>query len=113
MPEEPANTLRRVRVEVMSTSKPELGPEKNTYRCDAVIRVTEGTFRHETHARLTVHHPRGWMGVSTEFRYEIDSQLFPTFESRAEQATLATIKEFPTDEVISVFLLGTGEPEFV
>lgn len=106
------DTIRRVRVEVTSTSKPEPGPEKNTYRCDAAIRVSESGFRQVTHARLTVHHPRGWMGVSTEFRYDIDSREFPTFESRAEHATLATIEEFPTDEIISVFLLGTGEPEF-
>lgn len=108
---EPA-PLHRLRVEVTSTSKPEPGPERHTFRCKAEIRVTEGNQALASKALLTVHHPRGWMGVSTEFRYQVDGQRFPTFESRAEHVTLATLKEFPSDDIISVFLLGTGEPEF-
>lgn len=103
---------RRVRVDVESTSKPEPGPERDTYRCDADIRISEGGEHQVCRARLTVHHPRGWMGVSTGFTYEVDSREFPTFASRAEFVCLEVMKEFPSDEIVSVFLLGTGDLEF-
>ncbi len=104
--------IRRIRVDVESTSKPEPGPERNTFRCLADIRISEEEEHHVCKARLTVHHPRGWMGVSAGFTYEVDGREFPTFAARAEQACLEVIKEFPSDEIISVFLLGTGESEF-
>ncbi len=104
--------LRRVRVDVESTSKPEPGPERNTFKCFADIRISEGEEHQVCKARLTVHHPRGWMGVSAGFTYEVDGREFPTFAARAEQACLEVIKEFPSDEIISVFLLGTGESAF-
>ncbi|NNC90994.1 MAG: hypothetical protein HKN80_00740 [Acidimicrobiia bacterium] len=107
-----ATWVRRLRVEVESTAKPEAGPEPNTYRCDAAIRVTEEGQRTTCPARLTVHHPRAWMGVEARFVYDLDSREFPTFAARAEQACLQVIQEFPSDEIISVFLLGTGEAEF-
>jgi hypothetical protein len=104
--------IRRVRVEVESTSKPEPGPERMTFKCDADIRISEGGEHQVCKARLTVHHPRGWMGVSAEFAYEVDCRQYPTFAARAEYACLQAVKEFPSDEIISVFLLGTGEIEF-
>jgi hypothetical protein len=104
--------IRRLRVDVESTSKPERGEEPDIYRCLATIRVVEGNERHECSARLTVHHPRGWMGVEAGFYFEVDDREFLTFASRAEHACLQVVKEFPSDEIISVFLLGTGEPEF-
>jgi hypothetical protein len=52
------------------------------------------------------------MGVEARFFYDLDSREFPTFEARAEQACLQVLQEFPSDEIISVFLLGTGEVEF-
>ena len=103
---------RRLRVDVESTSKPERGEEAHTYKCLAVIRVREGEKHQECSARLTVHHPRGWMGVEAGFVFEVDDREFPTFAARAEYACLQAVKEFPSDEIISVFLLGTGEPEF-
>lgn len=109
---ERASPVRRLRVEVESTAKPEPGPEHDTYRCDAEIRVTEGSQRTVCPARLTVHHPRAWMGVEARFVYDLDSREFPTFAARAEQACLKVVREFPSDEIISVFLLGTGEAEF-
>ena len=104
--------VRRLRVEVESTAKPEPGPEHDIYRCEAAIRVSEGGHRTACPARLTVHHPRAWMGVEARFIYDLDSREFPTFEARAEQACLQVVHEFPSDEIISVFLLGTGEAEF-
>jgi hypothetical protein len=109
---ESATAVRRLRVEVESTAKPEAGPEHNMYRCDASIRVSEGDQSTTCAARLTVHHPRAWMGVEARFFYDLDSREFPTFEARAEQACLQVVREFPSDEIISVFLLGTGEVEF-
>ena len=103
---------RRLRVDVESTSKPERGEEPNTYRCLATIRVAEGEEHHECSARLTVHHPRGWMGVEAGFYFEVDDRELPTFAARAEYACLQAVKEFPSDQIISVFLLGTGEAEF-
>lgn len=104
--------VRRLRVDVESVAKPERGEEPNTFKCLATIRVVEGEERHECPARLTVHHPRGWMGVEAGFHFEVDDREFPTFEARAEHACLQVVKEFPSNEIISVFLLGTGEPEF-
>jgi hypothetical protein len=109
---EAPGTVRRLQVEVQSTAKPEPAPERNTYRCVAAIRVSEGSRNMTCPARLTVHHPRAWMGVEARFHYELDSREFPTFEARAEQACLQVVEEFPSDEIISVFLLGTGEVEF-
>ena len=109
---ESLSPVRRLRVEVESTAKPEPGPDRNTYRCDADIRVTEGSQRKVCPARLTVKHPRAWMGVEARFSYDLDSREFPTFEARAEQACLQVVREFPSDQIISVFLLATGETEF-
>lgn len=106
------SSLVRLRVEVESTAKPERGPERNTYKCEAAIRVSEGNQSSVCPARLTVHHPRAWMGVEARFYYDLDSREFPTFEARAEQACLQVLQEFPSDEITSVFLLGTGEVEF-
>ncbi len=60
------------------------------------------------HEELTVHHPRGWMGVAAAFDFQLDSREYPTFDERAAKARLMTLDEFPDDELISVFLLGTG-----
>ena len=105
-------TIRRLRVDVESTSKPAHDEELSAYRCDAEIRVVEGESRHVTKARLAVHHPRGWMGVAAGFSYELDEREFPTFAARAEEACLRVLKEFPSDEIISVFLLGTGDADY-
>lgn len=107
-----ADHIRRLRVDVASTSKPERGEAPDTFKCLATIRVAEGEEHHECPARLTVHHPRGWMGVDAGFHFEVDDREFPTFAARAEYACLQVLKEFPSDEIISVFLLGTGEPEY-
>lgn len=107
-----AGHIRRLRVDVASTSKPERGEDPDTFRCLATIRVMEGEERHQCSAKLTVHHPRGWMGVEAGFLFEVDDRELPTFAARAEYACLQVVKEFPSDEIISVFLLGTGEPEF-
>jgi hypothetical protein len=104
--------IRRLRVDVESTSKPVHDEEHGVYRCDAEIRIIEGTSRQVTRARLTVHHPRGWMGVSAGFSYDLDEREYPTFAARAEEACLRVVEEFPSDEIISVFMLGTGEPEY-
>jgi hypothetical protein len=63
-------------------------------------------------ARLTVHHPRGWMGVAAGFEYDVDATEYPTFDERAEYVHRQVLAEFPSDEIISVFLLGTGESCF-
>ena len=110
--EESPDWVRRLYVDVESTAKPEPGAEPDTYRCEAAIRVSEGEQRTTCPARLTVHHPRAWMGVEARFFYDLDSREFPTFAARAEQACLQVVQEFPSDEIISVFLLGTGEAEF-
>jgi hypothetical protein len=106
--------LRWLQVDVVSTSKPEEGPERHTYRCEAEIRIREGNHQRVDRARLLVKHPRGWMGVNAGFSYELDAAEYPTFEARAEQACLWTMEEFPSadGELISVFLLGTGTVEF-
>ncbi|NNF87266.1 MAG: hypothetical protein HKM97_01940 [Acidimicrobiia bacterium] len=52
------------------------------------------------------------MGVEAGFYFEVDDREFPTFAARAEYACLQAVKEFPSDQIISVFLLGTGEAEF-
>ena len=106
--------LRRVQVDVVSTSRPEPGPERHTYRCEADIQIREGNHRRFDKARLVVRHPSGWMGVNAGFSYELDPAEFPTFEARAEQACLWTMDEFPSEdgELISVFLLGTGEVHY-
>ena len=104
--------IRRLRVEVESTAKPEPGPDRNTYRCEAAIRVREESRTTVCPARLTVHHPRAWMGVEARFYYDLDSREYPTFEARAEQACLRVLEEFPANEIVSVLLLGTGEVEF-
>lgn len=111
-PTETVDWVRRLRVEVESTAKPEPAPQRSMYRCDADIRVSEGSQHTVCPARLTVHHPRAWMGVEARFVYDLDSREFPTFEARAEQACLQVVQEFPSDEIISVFLLGTGEADF-
>ena len=103
---------RRLRVDVESTSKPERTEERNTFKCLATIRIAEGEEHCECPARLTVHHPRGWMGVAAGFRYEVDSREFLTFAARAEHVCLQVLKEFPSDDMISVCLLGTAEAEF-
>ena len=108
--ETPMGSMRRLRVDVESTSKPE--HQDDVYKCDAEIRIVEGESRQVTKARLSVHHPRGWMGVSAGFTYDLDAREFPTFAARAEEACLRVMKEFPSDEIISVFLLGTGDTEF-
>lgn len=109
---ETASDIRRLRVDVESTSKPEPGSDRHTYKCLADIRVSEGEQHQVCKARLTVHHPRGWMGVSAGFTYEVDGREFPTFAARAEHACLQVMKEFPSDEIISVLLLGSGDPDF-
>ena len=102
--------VRTLQVDVVSTSRPEPGPDRHTYRCEADIRIREGERLRVDHARLLVRHPSGWMGVNAGFGYELDAEAFPTFEARAEQACLWTMDEFPSEdgELISVFLLGTG-----
>ena len=104
--------IRRLRVDVQSTSKPAREEDQSVYRCDAEISVAEGDSRQVSKARLTVHHPRGWMGVSAGFSYDLDEREFPTFAARAEEACLRVLKEFPSDEIISVFLLGTGSVDY-
>ena len=110
--DEAAAQVRRLRVDVESTSKPEPGPDRHTYKCLADIRVSEGEEHQVCKARLTVHHPRGWMGVSAGFTFEVDGREFPTFAARAEHACLQVMKEFPSDEIISVFLLGSGDANY-
>ena len=106
--------LRRLQVDVVSTSKPEPGPEPHTFRCEADIRIREGGHQRVDQAKLLVRHKRGWMGVNAGFAYELDAAKYPTFEARAEQACLWTLDEFPSadGELISVFLLGSGTVEF-
>jgi hypothetical protein len=94
------------------TSKPLPGPERHTYLCDADLRITEGDEVKVCAARLTVHHPRGWMGVAAGFEYDVDATEYPTFDERAEYVHRQVLAEFPSDEIISVFLLGTGESCF-
>jgi hypothetical protein len=108
----PSDDLRRVQVDVVSISKPELGSEPDTYRCDAEVRISEGTDRRVEKARLAIQHPSGWMGVTAGFSYELDARVYPTFEARAEQACLWALEEFPSDEIISVFLLGSGTIDY-
>lgn len=98
----------RLQVDIMSTSKPEPGPGPHTYRCDADVVVSEPGYRQVCRARITVHHPSGWMGVAAGFEYDLDHRVYPTFESRAEQACLWALEAFRSDEIISVLLLGTG-----
>ena len=109
-----ARDLRRLQVDVVSTSKPEPGPEPHTFRCEAEIRIREGEDRRVDKAKLLVRHKRGWMGVNAGFDYQLDAVEYPTFEARAEQACLWTLEEFPSEdgELISVFLLGSGAVEF-
>ncbi|MCB2224720.1 MAG: hypothetical protein KQH83_11185 [Actinobacteria bacterium] len=95
-------------VDVRSVSKPVRLEGRDRYRCEAEIRVTEGGREKVTRARLTVCHPRGWMGVFAGFVYELDTRRYPTFERRAEWARQRVLDEFPDDRLISVFLLGTG-----
>ena len=106
------DTIRKLRVDVESTSKPVHDEEHGVYKCDAEIRVVEGESRQVARARLSVHHPRGWMGVSAGFSYDLDAREFPTFAARAEEACLRVLKEFPSDEIISVFLLGSGDADY-
>ena len=108
----PPSTTRKLRVDVESTSKPVHDEEHGVYKCDAEIRVVEGESRQVTKARLSVHHPRGWMGVSAGFSYDLDEREFPTFAARAEEGCLRVLKEFPSDEIISVFLLGSGDADY-
>ena len=108
----PPGTIRKLRVDVESTSKPVHDEKQGVYKCDAEIRIVEAENRQVTRARLSVHHPRGWMGVSAGFTYALDEREFPTFAGRAEEACLRVIREFPSDEIISVFLLGTGDSDF-
>lgn len=109
---QPDQWVKRVRVDVESIAKPEPESDRKTYRCDAEIRVSEGDHHQTCDAKLTVHHPRGWMGVEAGFIYELDVREFPTFEARAEAACLRVVSEFPADQIISVFLLGTNEADF-
>ena len=108
----PRSKVRKLRVDVESTSKPVHDEEHGVYKCDAEIRVAEGERSHVTKAHLSVHHPRGWMGVSAGFSYQLDEGEFPTFAARAEEACLRVLQEFPSDEIISVFLLGTGDADY-
>lgn len=32
------------------------------------------------------HQPRAWTGIRTQFGYDIDSRMYPTFEERAAYA---------------------------
>jgi hypothetical protein len=50
------------------------------------------------------------MGVAAAFDFDIDGEEYPTFEARAARARSLTLDEFPEDQLISVFLLGTGKP---
>jgi hypothetical protein len=52
------------------------------------------------------------MGVSAAFDYDVDPRDHPTFEDRVAHVRSLVLAEFPEDELISVFLLGTGEPTF-
>jgi hypothetical protein len=97
-----------VYVDVRSTSKPQQGDDRDLYINDVEITITEGDQTKVCPARLTVCHPRGWMGVFAGFIYEIDTRRYPTFEARAECARRRALDEFPEDELISVLLLGTG-----
>ena len=75
-----------------------------------VVKTTgDGVLAAFSRAQLTVHHPRGWMGVAAGFDYDIDPQEYPTFQERAECARRLALEEFPADELISVFLLGSGD----
>ncbi len=106
--------MHHLQVDVVSTSKPEPGPERDLYRCAADIRISEGTEHKVCKATLVIRHLAGWMGVNAGFTYTLDAREYPTFEARAEQACLWAISEFPSDEDkgISVFLLGTGTIDF-
>ncbi len=105
-------SVHHMRAEVESTNRPTPGPESHTFTCDVVVRVFEGTEEARYHEAVTIHHPRGWMGVAAGFEYDLDDRLFPTFADRAEQVRTLVLREFPTEELISVFLLGTGETQF-
>ena len=103
-----------LQVDVVSTSKPEPGPERDVYRCAADIRVSEGADHQVCKATLVIRHLAGWMGVNAGFTYSLDGREYPTFEARTEQACLWAMSEFPSEEhkTISVFLLGTGATDF-
>jgi hypothetical protein len=96
--------------EVATTSKPRPGSRQHTCLCDADLHITEGDHTEVFHEALTIHHPRGWMGVSAAFDYDLDSRDHPSFEDRVSHVRSLVLAEFPEDELISVFLLGTGEP---
>jgi len=106
--------MHDLQVDVVSTSKPEPGPERDVYRCAADIRISEGADHQVCKATLVIRHLAGWMGVNAGFTYSLDSREYPTFEARAEQTCLWAMAEFPSEEhkTISVFLLGTGAADF-
>lgn len=106
---DPGAGLHRLHCEVRSVSRPVPGAENHVFVCDAVIRVAEGEDTTSFRARLSVHHPRGWMGVITAFDYECGDEDLPTFQERAAWACRRVLDEFPADAIVSVFLLGTGD----
>ncbi|MDH3306527.1 MAG: hypothetical protein OEO77_03260 [Acidimicrobiia bacterium] len=108
----PSDEVRHVFVEVKSTTHPVPGKERHTFVCDAEVRVSDGPDEVRYTTELTIHHPRGWMGVDGGFAYNIDTTKYPTFEQRAEYACNRAIAACASDQLISVALLGTGKPTF-
>ena len=106
--------MHHLQVDVVSTSKPEPGPERDSYRCAADIRISESADHQVCKATLMIRHLAGWMGVNAGFSYTLDGRDYPTFEARAEQACLWAISEFQSDENkgMALRLLGTGATDF-
>ncbi len=107
-----ASNEHHVYVDVSTTSHPVPGAGKNTYECEADVRVTDGPDGRLYKTHLTIHHPRGWMGVEAGFVYLLDDVDFPTFGERADEAYRRSVAACSTDRLISVFLLGTGKPVY-
>jgi hypothetical protein len=83
------------------------------FECDVDIRVSDGRDEKLYQTRLTIHHPRGWMGIEAGFAYNIDPREYPTFDERADIAYGRAVAALATDQLVSVAMLGTGKPIFV
>ncbi|MBK5267591.1 MAG: hypothetical protein JJE47_09180 [Acidimicrobiia bacterium] len=105
--------VRHVFVDVESTSRPVPGPKRHMFECDVDIRVSDGWDEKLYQTKLTIHHPRGWMGIEAGFAYNIDPREYPTFDERADIAYGRAVAALATDQLVSVAMLGTGKSIFV
>lgn len=100
--------MHHVFVDVHSVAHPRPGPRRHTYVTEVEARITEGVQSARRATTLTVHHPRGWMGIEAGFGYDIDDRWYPTFTDRAGHAYEQALAEVASTDLISVALLGTG-----